>query len=96
MRQEHLAQMSQEPGWRRTNRYKLEFQIKGSEDAETEAKSGEKNDAASWLAVYEFDDDNKLGMEVQACVPMTEWTKKVFSTSRKTELGVWHKIHSFT
>jgi hypothetical protein len=95
MRQEHLAQMSKEPGWRRTNRYKLEFQIKGAEDAAAEAKSGVENLGADYLALYEFDETNELGLEVKACVPMTDWTKRMFTHAKKTELGVWHKIGSF-
>jgi hypothetical protein len=96
MRQEHLEQMSREPGWRRSTRYKLEFQIKGTQDAATEAESDVKDDPADYLALYEFDESNALGMEVQACVPMTDWTKRMFTNAKKTELGVWHKIDSFS
>jgi hypothetical protein len=95
MEQEHLAQMAKEPGWVRTKRYKLVTQIKGTADVETEAKSGKKIDATSWLALYEFDERNKLGTEVQACVPMTDWTKRISKEARWMELGVWHKMESF-
>jgi len=83
MRDEHLAQMALEPGWRRSKRYKLVFQVNAA-------------DAASWLALYEFDEKNKLGIEVKPLEPMTDWTKRTFAKSTKMELGIFHKLGSFS
>ena len=79
MRQEHLQQMSLEPGWRRTKRYKLEHQVRPTELP------------ATWLALYEFNEENVLGTTVKPLEPMTEWTKNMFADSKKIELGIFHK-----
>ena len=87
MRQEHLGQFRSEPGWRRSTRYRCVFQIKGA----SKAGWGE-GDAASWLALYEFDEGHKLGTEVQPLDPMTDWTKRIFTGARKIELGIFHEM----
>jgi hypothetical protein len=87
MRDEHLAQFRSEPGWRRTTRYELVLHVKGASDAGWGA-----GDAASWIALYEFDETNKLAPVVQPLDPMTDWTKRITATAKKFELGVFHKI----
>lgn len=79
-REEHLEQMSKEPGWRRSTRYKLVFNI------------GSTDKPPSSLALYEFDDTAKLGTRVQPLNPMTEWTKKCIQDAQNIEAGVYKKI----
>jgi len=83
-RQEHLEQMSKEPGWRRSARYSLIFQV------------GTTDKAPSFLALYEFDEKAKLGRQVQPLNPMTEWTLKCMKEAQKIEAGVYTKIGSFS
>jgi hypothetical protein len=84
MRQEHLEQMSREPGWQRSRRYKLVHSANAAKDP------------TNYLTLYEFGAGNKLGKEVQSCVPMTDWTKRTFEKAQKMELGVYHQTGSFT
>lgn len=76
--------MSREPGWQRSRRYQL-----------VHSKNAAK-DPTNYLTLYEFDEGNKLGKEVQACVPMTDWTKRTFEKAQNMELGVYHQFKSFT
>lgn len=79
MRQEHLQQMSLEPGFLRTKRYKLLYQVRPTELP------------ATCMALYEFDEGNKLGTTVKPLEPMTEWTKNMFSDAKAFELGIFHR-----
>jgi hypothetical protein len=87
-REEHLEQMSLEPGWKRANRYSLIFQVKRENDSTI------TEDAASFLTLYEFGQANKLGMNVEALDPMTDWTKKVIANTDKIETGIYTLIKS--
>ena len=83
-REEHIDQMYElEPGLKRATRYSLIFSVMKGEQA------------PSFLTVYEFDQSNKLGMDVQALDPMTEWTKKVIGNSSKIEAGIYTKFGEF-
>lgn len=55
----------------------------------------EGEQAPSLLTVYEFDESNKLGVDVQALDPMTDSTKKVIGNSSKIEAGIYTKFGSF-
>lgn len=88
MREEHLAQFRPEPGWKRSRRYKLVLQVKGASNF-----GWGEGDATSWLALYDFDTNNKLGTTVQALDPITDWTKRIMGSSKKFEMGVFHKIY---
>jgi hypothetical protein len=79
-REEHLDQMSKEPGWRRSRRYNLLFNI------------GSTENVPSYLALYEFEEKAKLGTQVQPLDPMTDWTKKCMQEAQKIEAGVYRKI----
>lgn len=79
-RQEHLEQMSKEPGWHRSRRYSLLFNV------------GSKEKIPSYLALYEFDETVKLGTQVQPLDPMTEWTKKCMRKAQKIEAGIYRKM----
>lgn len=81
-RQEHLEQISKEPGWRRSRRYILLFNI-GSTDL-----------VPSYLAMYEFDETAKLGTQVQPLDPLTEWTKKCMQEAQKIEASVYKKMET--
>ncbi|KIW08888.1 uncharacterized protein PV09_00810 [Verruconis gallopava] len=85
-REEHLEQMSLEPGWKRAVRYSLIFQVKNENDP-----TGTE-DAASFLTLYEFGDGNKLGMNVEPLDPMTDWTKRVIGNTEKIEMGIYTQI----
>lgn len=88
-REEHLKQMSHEPGWRRSRRYKLTFQVKNKNRPSAE-------DAPSSLALYDFDESaTQLGTEVKPLDPMTDWTKKCIANSKKIEAGIYHRIGIF-
>lgn len=80
-REEHLEQMSKEPGWRRSIRYSLLFNI------------GSTEKAPSLLALYEFDETAKLGTQVQPLDPMTDWTKKCMQEAQKIEAGIYKKMN---
>ncbi|RDI79248.1 hypothetical protein Vi05172_g10704 [Venturia inaequalis] len=81
-RQEHLEQMSKEPGWRRSRRYNLLFNIDSIERA------------PSCLSLYEFDETAELGVQVQPLDPMTDWTKKCMQEAQRIEAGIYTKIHA--
>lgn len=83
-REEHLEQMSLEPGFKRGVRYSLIFQVKNKTDTTTVTE-----DAPSFLTLYEFDDSNNLGMNVAPLDPMTDWTRKVMTNSDRIETGIY-------
>jgi len=74
-RDEHNEQMSIEPGYVRTTRYKLVHHVRKGGDTDTPV-------APTWLTLHEFDENNKLSVKVQALDPMTEWTKKILQTQK--------------
>jgi hypothetical protein len=87
-REEHLEQMSHEPGWKRANRYELIFQVKD------DSGSTEAEDTTSFLTLYEFGENNKLGINVEVLNPMTDWTKKVIANTEKIEAGIYTLLKS--
>lgn len=52
--------------------------------------------APSYLTMYEFDESNKLGQDVKALDPMTDWTKKVMGNCSKIEAAIYEKIGEFS
>ncbi|KAF2184359.1 hypothetical protein K469DRAFT_580245, partial [Zopfia rhizophila CBS 207.26] len=76
-REEHNQQMSEQPGWKRTTRFKLLFQHK---------TDGKPNDAPSMFAIHEFGDGHKIGKDVVPLKPMTEWTKKCISEAKAIDV----------
>jgi hypothetical protein len=79
---EHNQQMSEQPGWRRTTRYSLLHQ---------HASDGQKREELSFLAVHEFENDNKLGTTVQALKPISDWTKKVMEDAYAIDAAIYYK-----
>ncbi|KAF2491046.1 hypothetical protein BU16DRAFT_517062 [Lophium mytilinum] len=85
-RDEHNQQMSKEPGWKRTTRFKIVGQLHDITPA---------NDAPSFLTIHEFGDGHKIGTKVLPLEPKTEWTKKVMGSAKTIDAGVYHKVKSF-
>ena len=84
-REEHIDQMYElEPGLKRATRYNLIFSVLPGDQA------------PRFLTVYEFDESNKLGQDVQALDPMTPWTKKVIGNSSKIEAAIYVKIGEYS
>jgi hypothetical protein len=67
MRDEHLEQFRGEPGWQRSRRYRCLGQTKGPLTGDIQ-----ESDAASWFAMYELDENNKLGTQVKPLEPMID------------------------
>jgi hypothetical protein len=85
-RDEHNEQMSKEPGWWRTSRFSLLHQNSSGKD---EVKK------LSFLAIHEFGEDNRLGKDVKALEPISDWTKKVMSQAEAIDAAIYHKVRSF-
>jgi hypothetical protein len=49
-------------------------------------------DAPTWFAFYEFDENAKLGKEVKPLQPITDWTKRCLADAKKLDAGIYHKI----
>ncbi|KAF2841727.1 hypothetical protein M501DRAFT_929566 [Patellaria atrata CBS 101060] len=86
-RDEHNEQMSLEPGYIRTVRYKLIHQIRASDDTSPPAPS--------FLALHEFDVSNKLGKKVVPLEPMSGWTKRVLQSQERVEAGIFKNVKSW-
>jgi len=87
-REEHLEQATTQPGWKRTLRYKLIFQVRNA--------TGPQNseDAPKWLALHQWE-DGYLPAETKAFEPMTEWTKKVVGGATHVQASNYQKIGSY-
>lgn len=64
-REEHNQQMSKEPGWQRTSRFRLLHQ--GRND-------GGEAHGLDFLAIHEFGEGNKLGKTLEPLHPATDST----------------------
>jgi len=89
-KEEHLEQMSREPGYQRARRYKLVFQVQAKDKPNAE-------EATSGLALYDFDESAKehLGMDVKPLDPMTDWTKRCIANTKKIEAGIYYRLGVF-
>jgi len=85
-REEHNQQMSMEPGWKRTTRFKLVSQL-----LDFEPISG----APSTLTIHEFGEGHTIGKKVLPLEPITAWTEKVMGATKAIDAGVYHKVKSF-
>ncbi|KAI1851345.1 hypothetical protein JX266_003420 [Neoarthrinium moseri] len=83
-REEHNEQMSKEPGWTRSRRYRL---------AKLDKKGGSptKHDASApeWMTIHEFGDGNRLSDQVEPLDPVTDWTRKIMGDMASIEAYVW-------
>lgn len=84
-RDEHNQQMSEQPGWKRTTRFRLGFQVKDGKIAD---------DAPSFLALHEFGEGNKIGKDVIPLDPLTDWTKRVIDAAQTVDGAVYYKVGS--
>ncbi|PVH94636.1 hypothetical protein DM02DRAFT_602184 [Periconia macrospinosa] len=82
-REEHNEQMSKEPAWKRTIRYRLLFQTRND---------GKEPQGYDFLASHEFGEGNQLGKDVQPLQPMTDWTKKAMSECKAIDAAIYHKV----
>jgi len=85
-RDEHNRQMAEEPGWKRTTRFRVAGQLYDNTPAD---------DAPSFLTIHEFGDGNKIGKQVLPLDPITDWTKKVMGSAKSIDAAVYHKVKSF-
>ncbi|KAF2707031.1 hypothetical protein K504DRAFT_436215 [Pleomassaria siparia CBS 279.74] len=85
-REEHNQQMSEQPGWKRTTRYKLLSQHRNDD---------KEQQRMSFLAIHEFGEDNKIGKDVEPLDPMTDWTKRAMTAAKAIEAAVYHRVKSF-
>jgi hypothetical protein len=46
------------------------------------------------LTLYEFGENNKLGINVEVLNPMTDWTKKGIANTEKIEAGIYTLLKS--
>ena len=86
-REEHNQQMSEQPGWKRTVRFKLLYQHRDPTDIGSEAPS--------FLAIHEFGGGHKLGKDVEPLDPMTEWTKRCMSDCKAIDAAIYNKVKTF-
>lgn len=84
-REEHNEQMSKEPGWKRTIRYRLLSQSRNDE---------KKPDGLDFLAIHEFGEGNQLGKEVKPLEPITDWTRKAMSECKAIDAAIYYKVFS--
>ena len=85
-RDEHNEQMSEQPGWKRTVRYKLL----------TQHRSDKKDEAwLSFLAIHEFGEGHRLGKDVEPLDPMTDWTKRCMSAAKGIDAAIYQKTKQF-
>ncbi|KAF2017738.1 hypothetical protein BU24DRAFT_449347 [Aaosphaeria arxii CBS 175.79] len=82
-RQEHLEQISQLPGWRRSKRYELIFKVQSKNDPDAEK-------APKHLAIHEF----KEGIDVKGMAKdeWTAWTRRVIEHSTSIDEGVFELV----
>ncbi|KAL5385190.1 hypothetical protein PMIN03_010124 [Paraphaeosphaeria minitans] len=83
-RDEHNEQMSKEPGYKRTTRYKPLFQTRNSGKG--------KPEGLDFVAFHQFGEGNKVGSEVEPLDPMTEWTKRCMAGCEKIDAAVYRKV----
>lgn len=79
-RDEHLEQVSQMPGWRKSTRYELIFKVQSKDDEI-------KEEAPKYLALHEFEE----GTDVKR-MPREEWTKwttKMVESAVKIDEGIF-------
>lgn len=89
-REEHNEQMSYEPGWIRSSRYKLVVQIKSPSPV-----GDPRPDAPEWMTIHEFGVGNKLGSKVEPLDPISDWTRKVMGDMKSIEAYNWKNIGNF-
>jgi hypothetical protein len=90
-RNEHFQQMSLEPAWVRTVRYRLVGHLIYADES-----AGIDTEPPTWFAAHEFTQGNRLGKQVAPLDPVTDWTKRKVQTARKIDAANYRKIWSST
>ncbi|KAH7125357.1 hypothetical protein B0J11DRAFT_528234 [Dendryphion nanum] len=85
-RDEHNQQMSEQPGWKRTTRFKLLYQHRSD---------GREPEYLSFVAIHEFGEGHHLGKNVEPLDPMTEWTKRCMSAAKGIDAAIYEKTKHF-
>ena len=85
-REEHNQRMSQEPGWKRTTRYRLLFQ---------HSNGFKESEELSFLAIHEFNEENNLGKDLKPLEPVSDRTKKVLSEVKATDAAIFSQVSTF-
>jgi hypothetical protein len=88
--EEHLPQATTQPGWKRTVKYKLIFQVRN------DPIEGPQNSEAAPenLVLYEWE-KGFLGKEVMPFDPVTEWTVRICSRAARIEAGNFELVGSW-
>lgn len=82
---EHNQQMSEQKGWVRSKRYRLQSQ-------HDSAASAQKQQELSFLAIHEFREPHDLGIEVKAVEPVSEWTIKIMGEAEAIDAAIYNKV----
>ncbi|KAF2803049.1 uncharacterized protein BDZ99DRAFT_400490 [Mytilinidion resinicola] len=77
-REEHLEKVSNEPGWIRSTRFELIFQVGDKGTTNTEV-------TPNWLAIHEFEADGLPGDRPKALEPVSALTKKIVGNAIKVD-----------
>ncbi|ORY12394.1 hypothetical protein BCR34DRAFT_482668 [Clohesyomyces aquaticus] len=70
--EEHLEQVSQMSGWRKTTRYELIFKVQSADDPNWD-------EAPKYLAIHEFEEGTEVKRIPKAS--WTEWTKRIVESA---------------
>jgi len=82
-RDEHNQQMSEQPGWKGTTRYKLVYQTRND---------GNEPSGSDFLALHYFGAGHKLGKNVEALQPVSDWTKRVMGECTAIDAANYRKV----
>ncbi|KAF2642263.1 hypothetical protein P280DRAFT_262017 [Massarina eburnea CBS 473.64] len=85
-REEHNEQMSKEPGYKRTTRFRQLLHMRND---------GKTPSGLDFVAIHEFGEGNKLGKVAGPLDPITDWTKRCMSESQAIDVAVFTKVKSF-
>ncbi|KAF1960274.1 hypothetical protein CC80DRAFT_501525 [Byssothecium circinans] len=85
-RQEHNEQMSKEPGYVRTMRYRQLFHTRND---------GTAPSGLDFVALHEFGEGNRLGKDAEPLQPVTEWTKKCMGECKSIDAAIYRRVKTF-
>ncbi|OCK85542.1 hypothetical protein K432DRAFT_286605 [Lepidopterella palustris CBS 459.81] len=86
--EEHLEQVSETPGWRRSTRFELVFKTEDKDDLNREI-------TPKYLAIHEFEDGSLPGERVQPLTPVTDWTEKMVGSAIKVDEAKFTLLRGF-
>jgi hypothetical protein len=88
--EEHYEQMSLEPAFIRSSRYRLVHHLERAD------VTRQPPEAPKWMTIHEFGEGNRLGKEVVPLDPMSNQTKKVMGDMSNIEAFIWTKFFEAT